>query len=122
MMVVRREELEFRQLPGRSSADPLDGLEAASSLRIVRLEPRVARTAHRHPRSEEVVYVAEGRGWVWRDGEREPVSAGDCFLVPAGVPHATVPETPMTLVCFFPHPDLDDNLEELDRTVEVDAT
>lgn len=114
-MIVRRiADVSFRELPGRLSADPLAGVDdAGASVRLVRLAPGPVRRPHRHPRSAEVVYVAEGSGRAWQDGEERPVSAGDLFLVPRGVPHLTVPETAMLLVCFFPDPDLTTNLEEL---------
>jgi quercetin dioxygenase-like cupin family protein len=43
------------------------------------------------------------------------VVAGDLVLIPPGVPHATVctGRSDLVLVCFFPHPDLARNLEEL---------
>ena len=108
-------DLAFDDLPGRRSADPLAGLDTdGMSVRVVRLEAGVRRSAHRHPHSPEVVYVAEGSGIVWLDGHRERAGTGDVVLVPTGVPHATVPDSSgMLLVCFFPHPDLSDNLEEL---------
>lgn len=115
MIVRRTDDVAFRELPGRRSADPLAGVEdTGASVRLVRLVPGTARTPHRHPRSVEVVYVAEGSGRTWQDGAVQPVSVGDVVLVPRGVPHMTVADTPMLLVCFFPDPDLATNLEELD--------
>lgn len=119
MSVVPGRGLEFADLPGRRSANPLVGMEAASSIRIVELERTEGRTAHRHPHSEEVVYVAAGSGSVWIDGESHPVTSGDVFVIPTGVAHATVPfdgET-MRLICFFPHPDLSGNI--IDTDIEV---
>lgn len=114
-MIVRRlADASFRELPGRLSADPFAGVDDAdASVRLVRLAPGSDRRPHRHPRSTEVVYVAEGSGRAWQDGEVQPVSAGDVVLVSRGVPHMTVPDTAMLLVCFFPDPDLATNLEEL---------
>ncbi|MBO0827782.1 MAG: cupin domain-containing protein [Streptosporangiales bacterium] len=114
-MIVRRSgDASFRELPGRLSADPFAGVAGAdASVRLVRLVPGSDRRPHRHPRSTEVVYVAEGSGRAWQDGEERPVSAGDVVLVPRGVPHMTVPDGAMLLVCFFPDPDLATNLEEL---------
>ena len=83
-------------------------------MRVVRIPPG-PRTPHRHPHSDEVVYVVEGEGRAWEGDEVTPVRAGDVFVVPAGVPHATVCTGPseLVLVCFFPRPDLSTNLEEL---------
>lgn len=112
MIVRRAADADFRQLPGRLSADPLAGVaDTGASVRLVRLVPGTDRRPHRHPRSTEVVYVVEGSGRAWQEGEERPVSAGDVILVPRGVPHMTVADTPMLLVCFFPDADLATNLE-----------
>ncbi len=49
---------------------------------------------------------------------------GDTVLVPAGVAHATIPDAgeTMELVCFFPHPNLQDNLLETDIDVMEGVT
>lgn len=119
MNVVPRDSLEFMDLPGRRAADPLSGRTAVSSLRIVQLERTEGRTAHRHPYSEEVVVVARGSGEVWIDGVRSPLSAGDVVHIPAGAAHATIPASgvEMELVCFFPHPDLNQNIEDTEIRV-----
>ena len=113
MPVISAADLEFHGLPGRRSADPFPGLLRDSTARIVRIPPG-PRTPHRHPRSSELVYVAEGTGTAWEAGYRSEVAAGDLLAIPAGVPHATVAsDDGLLLVCFFPDPDLAGNLEEL---------
>jgi quercetin dioxygenase-like cupin family protein len=114
MPVIRSAALSFTQLPGRASADPLaDAPVTGSSVRVVRIAPG-PRTPHRHPHSSEVVYVVAGTGVAWEDGRRTAVAAGDLIAIPAGVPHATVAgDEDLHLVCFFPHPELRGNLEEL---------
>ena len=115
MPVVPAGSLTFARLPGRLSADPLPpGLEIGASARVVRIAPG-PRTPHVHPHSAEVVFVAEGSGTAWEDDVPTPVGAGDLIVVPAGVPHATVAadDGDLVLVCFFPHPDLAANVEEL---------
>jgi quercetin dioxygenase-like cupin family protein len=122
MPVVRSAALEFTQLSGRQSADPLPrGLLTDSSVRVVRVPPG-PRTPHRHPGSSEVVYVVAGTGVAWEDGQRTSVAAGDVVAIPRGVPHATVAgESGLLLVCFFPDPDLGSNLEEL-LAPQIDLT
>lgn len=119
MTVRSGDSLEFLPRPGRVVADPLEQIDSQSSLRIVRLVRTPGRTAHRHPHSEEVVYVKAGTGSVWVDGTRHPVEPGDTFRIPPGAAHATVPDegVEMELVCFFPHPDLDANSETTDIVV-----
>lgn len=119
MTVVGQAELEFADLPGRRSANPLVSLLSEASVRIVDLERSADRTAHRHPFSEEIVYVTAGRGEAWIDGDRHPVETGDVVHIPVGAAHATVPAEGerMRLICFFPHPHLPDNIEDTDITV-----
>lgn len=114
MPVIRSSALEFTRLRGRRSADPLaPGLIDDSSVRVVRIAPG-PRTPHRHPHTSEVVYVVAGAGVAWEDGRRTDVAAGDLLAIPRGVPHATVAgHDGLLLVCFFPHPDLAGNIEEL---------
>jgi quercetin dioxygenase-like cupin family protein len=77
-----------------------------------------------HPYSAEAVYVVAGHGTLWVEGERTAISAGDTFLVPAGVKHATLPDlnSQMELICFFPHPDLSQNILELPGSVGKDVS
>ena len=119
MNITHQSELDFVELPGRRSANPLISVLSEASVRVVELERTVGRTAHRHPHSEEIVYVAAGSGEVWIDGDSHPVTAGDVVHIPTGATHATVPaegET-MRLICFFPHPHLPDNIEDTDIDV-----
>jgi quercetin dioxygenase-like cupin family protein len=114
MHIVRTAELAFGQLPGRLSADPLAGLDVgAMTIRFARLAAG-PRAPHRHPLSAEAIYVIEGNGTHWQDGETERVGPGDVVLVSAGVAHATIPDSEMLLYCVFPVASLDGNVEELD--------
>jgi quercetin dioxygenase-like cupin family protein len=115
-VIVSHSTLRFGRLPGRETADPLRGVgETPFSVRIVRLRATDDRSPHRHPFSQEFIYVIRGRGTHWQDGEGRPLGEGDSAIVAPGVAHATVPDpgTSMELVCFFPHPDLPHNSEEL---------
>ena len=118
-MIIDREALRFEARPGRRSADPLAGAGVDFTVRIVSLASESVRWAHRHPKSVELLHVTEGRGVLWEKGVERRFEEGDTALVPAGVPHATVPDpgTDMELICFFPHPDLDDNIEELEDMI-----
>lgn len=119
--VVRGAQVEFGELPGRLSADPLRGTDAgALSVRLARLRPG-PRAPHRHPLSVEVIYVVDGEGTHWQEGETERVAPGDVVLVPRGALHATIPDEGggMLLYCVFPVATLDGNVEELDEPVEL---
>ncbi|MGH2774923.1 MAG: cupin domain-containing protein [Actinomycetota bacterium] len=126
-MIVERDALRFVARAGRESADPLAGpstdplFEAGVdfTVRIVRLSSETVRWAHRHPLSVELLHVCRGRGLLWEGGVERRFEQGDTALVPVGVPHATVPDpgTDMELICFFPHSDLDSNIEELEDMI-----
>lgn len=114
MTVSKTDEHVYRQLPGRRSADPLPGSSESSSVRLVELASGAGRTAHRHPHSEEIIYVESGNGFSWIEGEQTEVGPGDVIHVPQGAAHATLPQqgSIMRLICFFPHGDLGQNIEE----------
>jgi quercetin dioxygenase-like cupin family protein len=115
-MIISRSTYEYVQRPGRLTVDPFEGLEHdAFSVRVVKLDGDNRRTPHLHPDSQEVIYVVRGEGMLWEDGNTQRFVEGDCALVDAGVPHATVPDagTKMELICFFAHPDLLANTQEL---------
>ena len=114
MSVVPGDLLEFEELPGRRSADPMQRLDTASSVRIVRAQREEQRLAHRHPRSEEVIYVLRGSGTVYIDGVFHDVRPRDIVHIPLGAAHATIPNEggEMELICFFPNPNLSENIEE----------
>jgi mannose-6-phosphate isomerase-like protein (cupin superfamily) len=123
MRIVKRAELTFGHLPGRRSADPLAGLADGRepgplSIRIAHLTAG-PRAPHRHPGSIEVIYVVEGEGTHWQEGETVRVEPGDVVLVPVGVAHATLPDSEMLLYCVFPVGSLEGNVEELDTPIEL---
>jgi len=121
MYVRRVEKCDFRQLPGRRSANPLADLDVGPlSIRFVRLTDG-PRSPNLHPSCVEVIYVLEGRGTAWLNGETTRVSAGDLFVFPAGEPHATLPDrgTEMFVLCAFPVDDLAANTVELDDEIEL---
>jgi mannose-6-phosphate isomerase-like protein (cupin superfamily) len=119
MTVTPGDNVEFVDLPGRSSGDPLWSVDAASSVRVARLHRSERRLAHRHPQSEEVIYVRRGTGTIYIEGIRNAIGPGDTVYIPPGAAHATIPDSgeEMELICFFPHPRLSENLEETDIDV-----
>ena len=119
MTVTPQRDVEFIDLPGRSAGDPLRSVPADSSLRVARVHRIADRKAHRHPHSEEVIYVRSGTGAVYIDGAFHEVGPGDTVHIPRGAAHATIPgsEAEMELICFFPHADLRENNEDTDIDV-----
>lgn len=122
MTVVGPGELEFRDFPGRSTSDPFRiAGQGESTVRQVVIEHVPSRSPHRHPRSEEIVFVVAGTGNVWLDGTYHPVGPGSWYRIPKDTPHATMadPGERMSLVCFFPHNDFAKNIEELDVVLDA---
>lgn len=83
-----------------------------TTLRIVETDPEAdptTRHPHKHEEMEEVIYVLEGSGRAWEEGEVYDVSAGDAVLFPKGKRHMIANNTdePLRLACFFPHPDIE---------------
>ncbi|HEX2152509.1 MAG TPA: cupin domain-containing protein [Acidimicrobiia bacterium] len=119
MTVIGPGELEYRDFPGRRTANPFAVAgQGESTVRQVTIEPVERRSPHVHRRSEEVVFVVSGSGRVWIDGIFHPVGPGSWYRIPAGIAHATLADEPMSLVCFFPHDDFKNNIEELDLVLE----
>ena len=119
MPVVHPADLSWSELPGRLAADPLaagpmSGIDTGTTVRVVRVNPG-PRLPHLHPHSAEILYILTGTGTTWEGDEAHPVGPGDVVVVPTGVPHATVATSPegLTVVCFFAHPDLGANTEDL---------
>ena len=123
MTFVGPDDLWFRDFPGRTASDPFrEAGQGASTVRQVVIEYVPSRSPHLHPQSEEVVYVVAGTGRVWLDGVFHPVGPGSWYRIPARTPHATMADRGerMSMVCFFPHDDFPNNIEELDIVIEAD--
>ena len=116
MTVVSSEDVVFAALPGRRSGDPLRGVEAASSLRLSHPERTNSRRAHRHPNSEEVIYVRTGTGVVYIDGTIHRVTPGTWSMCLAGLPTPLRPMRgpPWNSSASFLIPNLAENIEETD--------
>jgi quercetin dioxygenase-like cupin family protein len=123
MTVVGPEELEFREFPGRLTSDPFRRAgQGSSTVRQVTIDYVPSRSPHLHPLSEEIVYVVAGTGRVWLDGVFQPVGPGSWYRIPARTPHATLADQgeTLSLVCFFPHDDFANNIEELDLIISAE--
>ena len=123
MTVIGPDDLRFRDVPGRATSDPFhDAGPGSSTVRQVVIEYVPSRSPHVHPQSEEIVYVVAGKGRVWLDGVFHPVQPGSWYRIPPRTPHATLADRGerMSLVCFFPHDDFANNIEELGLVIDAE--
>jgi mannose-6-phosphate isomerase-like protein (cupin superfamily) len=67
---------------------------------------------HRHPRSEELYVLLEGRGEMEVDGARRPVAPGDAVLIPPGARHQITASAaaPLRFLCCCAPPYSDDDI------------
>ena len=123
MTVIGPDDLRFRDFAGRATSDPFhEAGPGSSTVRQVVIEYVPSRSPHMHPQSEEIVYVVAGKGRVWLDGVFHPVQPGSWYRIPARTPHATLADRGerMSLVCFFPHDDFANNIEELGLVIDAE--
>ncbi len=55
---------------------------------------------HTHETDSEIIYFLSGKGHVLYDGERMPVSAGQCHYCPKGHRHSLINDSNEDLVFF----------------------
>lgn len=71
-------------------------------LNEVYVAPGETIATHKHEDMEEVFYFLEGEGTMQLEDEIQPVSAGDCLIVPMQVTHVltNTGRTSMKFICF----------------------
>ena len=105
MDIVRREQREAFITADGSSIRELAGIPAGNasnqSLAEAVVPPGSATIAHRHHRSEEIYLFTDGSGRMRLGDEEQRVKAGDCIVVPPGVPHKLWADEgePLVLLC-----------------------
>ena len=108
--IVDESAIEALDLPGRKLRWVVtNGNTNAQhcTMCVIQVEPgQTVKPAHSHPNGEEVIYIVEGSGRVWIEGEIEPVKAGCAVLFPQGKIHMlqNSGDTVMKVACFFAPP------------------
>ena len=77
--------------PGAGRTEILiDGNECENRIRaeLVELTPQEAFPAHVHPKSDHVIIIVQGDGYLLLDDEERKIIAGDTFVVPRGKVHS----------------------------------
>lgn len=112
MLIQKRnlKDISFRPAPNRKIAELISATVTGSkgvTFRIVEMLPsskQEPRHPHRHSTFEETIFVLQGEGRIWAEGEIYPMIEADAVLVPAGIFHMILnaKNEPMRLACFFP--------------------
>lgn len=95
------------RLPGRSARVLVSGeVLGAETVTLIDVEilPGCCTTpAHLHKFSEEVMYIREGCGRVWAEGEAIPFKAGEAILIPIGCRHMVknAGDSPLRMLTCF---------------------
>jgi mannose-6-phosphate isomerase-like protein (cupin superfamily) len=104
MEIVRREQREAFVTADGSSIRELAGVpsgnSANQSLAEAVVPPGGSTIAHFHHRAEEIYLFTAGGGRMRLGEEERAVQAGDCVVIPPGVPHKLwADEEPLVLLC-----------------------
>jgi len=105
--IVSPADVPVQPMPGRTlqwlaTAETI-GAQRLAMVRMECLPGAIVRPVHAHRDIEELIYILEGQGEAWVDGETAPFRAGDVVLFPANARHAVRNTGPVKLVaaCFF---------------------
>lgn len=105
MEIVRREQRESFVTADGSLIRELAGIPSGNatnqSLAEATVPPGRATVAHLHHRSEEIYLFTHGTGRMRLGDEQRQVRAGDCVVIPPGVPHKLWADEhqPLILMC-----------------------
>lgn len=100
----------FQQATGRKVAELVSSRATGAvgvTCRVVEIFPETqggVRAPHVHDDLEEVIYVLQGQGRAWVDGEETVVTAGDLLVIPMQSSHRIINPGAgaLRLLCFFP--------------------
>jgi mannose-6-phosphate isomerase-like protein (cupin superfamily) len=117
---INRNQVAAKELPSRFSRELVSHRVLKSkgiALRVVDVLPAKQagpRHPHSHPGMEEVIYVENGSGKAWVNGETVTIGRGDTILIPAGARHMMINtgRGPLKLFCAFSAADPENHYKE----------
>ncbi len=117
---INRNQVAAKELPSRFFRELVSHRVLKSkgiALRVVDVLPAKQagpRHPHSHPGMEEVIYVENGSGKVWVNGETAKIVRGDTILIPAGARHMMINtgRGPLKLFCAFSAADPENHYKE----------
>jgi quercetin dioxygenase-like cupin family protein len=110
MPVIHEDDVERLKKTGRDVRWLINSKNTGSKyLSVLLIEVPVGSTvkpAHSHPDGEEVIYIIEGKGRVWIDGQVSDVGIGNAVLFPQGSVHMlqNCGTEEMKVICFYAPP------------------
>jgi quercetin dioxygenase-like cupin family protein len=117
---INRQQVAAKKLPSRFFRELVSSRVLNSkgiALRVVDVLPAKQagpRHPHSHPGMEEVIYVENGSGKAWVNGETAKIVRGDTILIPAGARHMMINtgRGPLKLFCAFSAADPENHYKE----------
>jgi quercetin dioxygenase-like cupin family protein len=117
---INRNQVAAKELPSRFFRELVSHRVLKSkgiALRVVDVLPAKQagpRHPHSHPGMEEVIYVENGSGKAWVNGETAKIVRGDTILIPAGARHMMINTGlgPLKLFCAFSAADPENHYKE----------
>ena len=117
---INRNQVAAKELPSRFFRELVSHRVLKSkgiALRVVDVLPTKQagpRHPHSHPGMEEVIYVENGSGKAWVNGETAKIGRGDTILIPAGARHMMINtgRGPLKLFCAFSAADPENHYKE----------
>jgi quercetin dioxygenase-like cupin family protein len=121
---INRNQVAAKELPSRFFRELVSHRVLKSkgiALRVVDVLPAKQagpRHPHSHPGMEEVIYVENGSGKAWVNGETAKIVRGDTILIPAGARHMMINTGggPLKLFCAFSAADPENHYKEYPDT------
>ena len=77
------------------------------TLNYSEFEPGQVFNQHIHKKSEDIIVVLKGKGWIRVEGVDYPIEEGDVIYIPPGELHGTIADTAMIMFSCQAPPDLD---------------
>lgn len=105
--IVYENQIEVQHLPGRDLQwlfTPEQNVSDSFSMNVVVIKPGcTVSPAHSHPEKEEIIYIVDGQGKAYIDGEVHDIYKGTAVLFAKKSVHMlrNTGSTDMKVVCFF---------------------
>jgi mannose-6-phosphate isomerase-like protein (cupin superfamily) len=101
---IHEDDIKAKELPGRSHKMVIspDTMPIKTMCGGVGIFPGNSHApSHVHKNEEEILYVIEGEGNMYFDGNLEPIKKGSFMFVPKGVKHSLEATTDTDLKVFY---------------------